>query len=404
MPVGVGLRRGRRPGTVAHPHRGWRRARSALATAVLVVVSTFAFLTVVVPLLLGAQTYTILTGSMRPGMPPGSLIAVKPVAFDEVRVGDVVTYQIRSGDPAVVTHRVVGTTSSTGGDRLLITRGDANDLDDPPVQREQLRGSVVLAIPYFGYPAALFGGQARGAVIASAGVLIVGYGGALLILDLARSSRSRRRRPTTFGLVVVLVVGIAASVGSPAPAEATTGAADARLLLSVDGKTFTPDGAVSLFRSDAPLVPGGSVASVLWIRNGSTDAARAGILIDAAPRGEAPTDRELAEDVRLVVDDAAVDPGGEWVSDPIAPGATLRVDVALRLDPRAPNASRRGEALVTPSVRLTQAVGEGEPGWDPDGVLPLTGAAAAPSTALLVAGLLTLGCGIGLLRRRPERR
>lgn len=404
MSVGVGLRRDRRPDTAAHPNRGWLRARSVLATAVLVVVSTFAFFTVVVPLLLGAQTYTILTGSMRPGMPPGSLIAVKPVAFDEVRVGDVVTYQIRSGDPAVVTHRVVGTTSSTGGDRLLITRGDANDLDDPPVQREQLRGSVVLAIPYLGYPAALFGGQARGAVIASAGVLIVGYGGALLILDLARSSRSRRRRRTTFGLVVVLVAGIVASVGSPAPAEATTGAADAQLLLSVDGKTFTPDGAVSLFRSDAPLVPGGSVTSVLWIRNGSTDAARAGIRIDAAPRGEASTDRELAEDLRLVVDDAAVDPGGEWVSDPIAPGATLRVDVALRLDPGAPNASRRGEALVTPSVRLTQAVGEGVSGRDPDGVLPLTGAAAAPSAALLVAALLALGCGIGLLRRRPEGR
>ncbi|MEZ3158678.1 signal peptidase I [Microbacterium sp. BWR-S6Y] len=404
MSVGVGLRRDRRLDTAAHPNRGWRRARSVLATAVLVVVSTFAFFTVVVPLLLGAQTYTILTGSMRPGMPPGSLIAVKPVAFEEVRVGDVVTYQIRSGDPAVVTHRVVGTTSSTGGDRLLITRGDANDLDDPPVQREQLRGSVVLAIPYLGYPAALFGGQARGAVIASAGVLIVGYGGALLILDLARSSRSRRRRRTTFGLVVVLVAGIVASVGSPAPAEAATGAADARLLLSVDGKTFTPGGAVSLFRSDAPLVPGGSVTSVLWIRNGSTDAARAGIRIDAAPRGEVPTDRELAEHLRLVVDDAAVDPGGEWVSDPIAPGATLRVDVALRLNPGAPNASRRGEALVTPSVRLTQAVGEGVSGPDLHGVLPLTGAAAAPSTALLVAGLLALGCGIGLHRRRVEGR
>lgn len=404
MSVGVGLRRDRANGPASGAHRGWRRTRGALATAVLVVVSTFAFFTVVVPLLLGAQTYTILTGSMQPGLPPGSLIAVRPVSIDEVSVGDVVTYQIRSGDPAVVTHRVVGTTSSTGGDRLLITRGDANDLDDPPVQREQLRGSVVLALPYLGYPAALFGGQARGAVIASAGVLIVGYGAALLALDLARSKRSPRRRETTLALIVVLSTGIAASATSPLPAAAADGAANTRLLLSVDGESFVADGVVSLFRSDLPLVPGGSAGSVLWIRNASTDPARAGIRIDASPLSGSRTDHEMADDLRLVVDDAPVAPGGEWVSEPISAGATLRVDVALGLDADAPNASRRGEARVTPAVRLTQVVDEHPSGREAGGVLPRTGGAAPPPVGLLGAGLLALASGIGLRRRATEGR
>ncbi len=406
MSVGVGLRRDRQTSTASGARRGWRRARGVLATAVLVVVSAFAFFTVVVPLLLGAQTYTILTGSMQPGMPPGSLIAVKPVSIDDVRVGDVVTYQIRSGDPAVVTHRVVGTTSSTGGDRLLITRGDANDLDDPPVQREQLRGFVVLAMPYLGYPAALFGGQARGAVIASAGVLIVGYGVALLVLDLVRSQRSPRRREKTLGVIVALTTGImaSASAAAPPPAAASDGSADARLLLSADGVTFVPDGALPLFRSDAPLVPGGSLDAALWIRNASGDSARAAIRIDTAPRGDTAPDREVADDLRLAVDEAAVPPGTEWVSDPIAAGATLRVGLALRLDAAASNASRRGEARVTPVIRLTQSVDGDEPASGPIGVLPPTGWAGPIPTGLVAMGLLTLACGLGLRRRREEGR
>ncbi len=325
-------------------------------------------------------------------MPPGSLIAVKPVAFDEVRVGDVVTYQIRSGDPAVVTHRVVGTTSSTGGDRLLITRGDANDLDDPPgptgtAPRLRRPRDPVPRVP---------GGTVRGAGPRCGdrvgGVLIVGYGGALLILDLARSSRSRRRRRTTFGLVVVLVAGIAASVGSPAPAEAPTARRTRGCCSASTGRRSPP---TVPCRCSAPMRrSSGRVRHVGPVDPQREHGCRArGDPHRCGPRGEASTDRELAEDLRLVVDDAAVDPGGEWVSDPIAPGATLRVDVALRLDPGAPNASRRGEALVTPSVRLTQAVGEGVSGRDPDGVLPLTGAAAAPSAALLVAALLASGAG-----------
>ena len=227
--------------------------RGILSALLLLVVSAFALLTVVVPAVLGAQTYTVLTGSMNPGMPPGSLIAVRPTPFDAVRIGDVVTYQIRSGEPAVVTHRVVGTTSSISGDRLLITRGDANDLDDPPVQREQLRGTVVLAVPLLGYPSALFGGQERGAAIAAVGVAVIGWGAAMLALDL------RRPRPgagTPVAVVASILLVSAVSVIAPAPAMADpahphrdersgattagTSSPTARSLSSPGGRTASP--------------------------------------------------------------------------------------------------------------------------------------------------------------------
>lgn len=188
----------RRAARDTRPRRGpWRKARAVVGTLALGAVSAFAFLTVVLPHVLGAQTYTVLTGSMEPGMPAGTMIAVRPASIDDVLVGDVVTYQIRSGDPAVVTHRVVGTTSSTGGGRLLLTRGDANDADDPPVQSEQLRGTVVLAVPYLGYPAVLLGGDQRGAIVAAVGVVVIGYGIVVLGLDVSgrRRTMGRADRP-----------------------------------------------------------------------------------------------------------------------------------------------------------------------------------------------------------------
>src|ERR1700712_1679157 len=61
---------------------------------------------VVVPRLTGSEPFTVLTSSMVPKMPPGTVVITKPLAFSQIKVGDVVTYQINSGEKAVVTHRV----------------------------------------------------------------------------------------------------------------------------------------------------------------------------------------------------------------------------------------------------------------------------------------------------------
>jgi signal peptidase I len=51
---------------------------------------------VLVPRIAGATPYTILAGSMMPDIPPGTIIAVKPTPFDQIRQGDVISYQIES--------------------------------------------------------------------------------------------------------------------------------------------------------------------------------------------------------------------------------------------------------------------------------------------------------------------
>ncbi|MDY7558549.1 S26 family signal peptidase [Cryobacterium sp. 10C3] len=72
----------------------------AASGAILLLVVAIALLLIVVPKATGSTPLTVLTSSMEPTLPPGTLIIVRPVTPDEIRIGDVVTYQIRSGSRA----------------------------------------------------------------------------------------------------------------------------------------------------------------------------------------------------------------------------------------------------------------------------------------------------------------
>lgn len=148
----------------------------------LVIVGVAAALGVslVVPAVVGGATYTILSGSMRPVLPEGTMVVVRPTDADRIGVGDIVTYQLRSGEPAVATHRVVTVGMSGTGEPVLRTQGDANDAPDPGwVRPVQVRGRVWYAVPWIGHVRLLTGERRRLAVYAvSAGLL--GYAAFML--------------------------------------------------------------------------------------------------------------------------------------------------------------------------------------------------------------------------------
>lgn len=98
------------------------------------------------------QTVTVLTGSMRPSMPEGSVIVTTPMPARDVRVGDVITYRIPVEDHRIVTHRVVELVR--GGNRPIVrTRGDANR--EPDTWVAGLEGGTVwtarATVPQVGY-------------------------------------------------------------------------------------------------------------------------------------------------------------------------------------------------------------------------------------------------------------
>lgn len=150
---------------------------------------------VVVPRLAGAAPYTVLTGSMKPSYPPGTLVVVKPLPFDEIVVGDVITYQLESGKATVVTHRVTEVNARLDGKTVLTTQGDANNAADPErVEAVQVRGRLWYSVPYLGYVNnALSGGQRQTAVLVVS-VALVGYA-AFMFVGAIRERRRSRTQP-----------------------------------------------------------------------------------------------------------------------------------------------------------------------------------------------------------------
>ncbi|MFF1555571.1 signal peptidase I [Rhodococcus erythropolis] len=156
------------------PKRWWWIGR-VLSIFFLMFVTAILLAAVVVPRISGAVPYTVLTASMKPTYPPGTLVIVKPLGDDAAKVGAAVTYQLRSGEPEVVTHRIVATSIDREGGRLYTTQGDNNPQPDAQaVKPGQIRGQVWYSLPYMGYVNAwLTGGQRK---------IIVGVGvGALLL-------------------------------------------------------------------------------------------------------------------------------------------------------------------------------------------------------------------------------
>ncbi|USG66293.1 signal peptidase I [Brevibacillus ruminantium] len=95
--------------------------------------------------LFGSQIMVVLSGSMSPAFDTGSIVAVKPVDFKDVKENDIITFKDPEG--LTITHRVVEV-----GEGQLITKGDANDgKDTAPVTPDRLIGKVQYSVPWVGY-------------------------------------------------------------------------------------------------------------------------------------------------------------------------------------------------------------------------------------------------------------
>ncbi|WP_421743493.1 signal peptidase I [Cellulomonas sp.] len=175
-----------RPGRTAA-----RLVQGAVSGVVLVAVLLVGLATIVVPVVLGATPYTVLTRSMEPGMPPGTLVVTRPVSVDDIGTGDVVTYQLRSGEPTVVTHRVIGVGSNALGETVFSTMGDANAVPDEPVRAVQVRGVVVYQVPYLGYVNTWVGANRPGWLLKSVAGALILYG--IVLVGIGVRDRVRRK-------------------------------------------------------------------------------------------------------------------------------------------------------------------------------------------------------------------
>lgn len=171
-----------------------RGIAQGLSWVLLLFLIVVAAAVIVAPALTKSTPYTILTSSMEPTYPAGTLVIVRPVPMEDIRIGTVVTYQLESGEAELVTHRVVAVNQPNlpGGEPTFVTKGDANSVPDAePVQYVQVRGEVWYSVPYIGWINNFVNGDMRSVIIPIlAGALFV-YAGYQIVS--ARIERRRRR-------------------------------------------------------------------------------------------------------------------------------------------------------------------------------------------------------------------
>ena len=143
----------------------------------------------VLPRLTGGAALNVLTGSMTPGIPVGSVVLIRPVDPGTLRVGDVATYQISPESHALVTHRIIKIKGS-GEDLRFVFKGDANrGPDSTPVPPQAIRGEVWFHVPVLG--SLRDAAHGMNAVVLLAPPLLGGYAAFLLLGGVRDRRRSR---------------------------------------------------------------------------------------------------------------------------------------------------------------------------------------------------------------------
>ena len=138
--------------------------------------------------LFGLDIFTVISPSMSPNIPTGSLVYVAHTT--DIKENDVITYKLDAN--TLSTHRVIELVPDVNDPSVILyrTKGDANtDPDKQLVSKDQLVGKVVFAIPMLGYVADYIQHPPGSfvAIAVSVALIIV-----VVIIDILTEDRSKR--------------------------------------------------------------------------------------------------------------------------------------------------------------------------------------------------------------------
>ncbi len=128
-----------------------KKTSKIVSTVLMTVVMILAILLVGVKLF-GINVLTILSPSMEPKYPTGSLIYLVDVDPSDLKVGDVITFKI--SDSTTATHRIKEIVPDESDSSIVRfrTKGDNNDTyDGKLVEFSEVQGKAVFCIPLLGY-------------------------------------------------------------------------------------------------------------------------------------------------------------------------------------------------------------------------------------------------------------
>jgi len=151
--------------TAAVPLSTWHYFRKVFATACIATLSVVSALVVVLSFAthetskgdyqaFGHPVMTMLSGSMSPDIPTGSLIvdnSLTAIQAQHLHVGQIISFRIAANSPVVITHRIVRVVHDANG-VSYVTKGDANSsVDSPARPAANVFGVYSASVPQAGY-------------------------------------------------------------------------------------------------------------------------------------------------------------------------------------------------------------------------------------------------------------
>lgn len=170
------------------PYRGSRVVSTLLAGLLAILGTGF-----IVGMLAGWRLHAMATPSMGTDAPVGALVISRPVAYSQLRVGQVIAFHPPGRLDVVFVHRVVEVINQRSG-HVLRTMGDINGAPDPWLLRQSnLVGGVAATVPDAGF------------LIEAIPLLLLGAFGILLGTS---GLRRRSRTPIRIGAGSVLIAAL----------------------------------------------------------------------------------------------------------------------------------------------------------------------------------------------------
>ena len=136
---------------------------------VIIVIVGVAVIWLGIRLVLGVNNpfYVVASESMVPDLKVGDLLIVQhanigsnaPASFNDLKIGDIIVFRSPgiiedTGQREVIVHRVADIRIGSHGERIIITKGDANDASIPgvdyPIRVSNYIGKVLYVIPGVG--------------------------------------------------------------------------------------------------------------------------------------------------------------------------------------------------------------------------------------------------------------
>jgi signal peptidase I len=108
--------------------------------------------------------FVVVSESMRPKLNTGDIVIINPstnqnISFASLKIGDIIAFEepkeeAHAESKKIVVHRVHQISENLNGERIVTTKGDANDspieLVDFPITKDDFVGKVERNIPYLG--------------------------------------------------------------------------------------------------------------------------------------------------------------------------------------------------------------------------------------------------------------